>query len=127
MRSVNKSCFARSSSNCSIRTIAHSVTAWYLFDLHRCFGNKNGHQIRLKIGKWHFRNKFESFDRKKVCIDHKKTSKDIYEIKTISRTHNIKKTFRDVSVLRAFSLKASVSPRTLVQNGTSNFSISNLF
>ena len=44
-----------------------SVKVWYQYDFYRY---KNGRQNRLKIGKWPFRAKFETFDRE-INIEYK--------------------------------------------------------
>ena len=45
-----------------------------LIRIYRCYGNKNGHQNRLKIGNWPFWSKFETLDRE-INIEHKQIPK----------------------------------------------------
>ena len=56
---------------------SQSVKVLYWFDFNGCYGNKNGRQNRLKIGKLQFWSKFETCYRE-INIEHKHIPKKYY-------------------------------------------------
>ena len=60
-----------------ISLLEQSVKVWYWFYFYGCYSNKNGRQNRLKIGKWPFWNKFETFNRG-INIEHKQIPKKYF-------------------------------------------------
>ena len=56
---------------------SQSVKVWYWFDFYGCYGNKNGLQNRLKIGKWPFWSKLETCNIG-INIDHKQIPKKYF-------------------------------------------------
>ena len=77
MRLKYKNCFLQFVLICLFEQYNQSVKVSNYFDFYHCYGNKNGHQNRLKIGNWPFWSKFERFDRK-INIEHKQIPKSYF-------------------------------------------------